>query len=60
MTGESTRVNRNLKLSDLKLSEVNLVTLRRKKIGTGRKTRVIWKFELSEFKLTIFNCTFIN
>ena len=55
--GESVRVNRNLELSDLELSKVNLVTLWRKKIGTGGKTWVIRKFELSEFELTSFNCT---
>ena len=55
-TGKSARVNRNLELSNLELSEVNLVTLWRKKIGTVRKIRVIRKFELSEFELTRFNC----
>ena len=55
-TGESAQVNRNLELSDLELSEVNLVTLWRKKIETGGKTRFIRKFELNQFELTSFNC----
>ena len=36
-TKKSPRVNQNLELSDLELSEVNLVTLWRKKVGTVRK-----------------------
>ena len=55
-TKKSARANRNLELSDLELSVVNLVTLWRKIFGTDRKTRVIRKFELSESELTSFNC----
>ena len=57
--GKPPRVNRNLELSDLELSKVNLVTLWRKKVGTGGKTRVypeirVKRVWVNEFQLYVF------